>query len=199
MRRFVVVGQRARGDGEFLLVDIPSTSGRLDTLLSALRACMLVSHGVRRDTVLYLVLLGDPAQPRCLRISGSAARYLRPDERSLAVTVQKALRAPREGEGFCEVRTGIACAVGGLEQVLPELQGSQLFVLEPGAPDIRTSELGAADVAFLLGDHLGFPEGVREAWLARGARSVSVGPVALHTADAITLVANELDRRGSSA
>lgn len=197
----MVVGQRARGDGEFLLVDIPSTSGRLDTLLSALRACMLVSHGVRRDTVLYLVLLGDPAQPRCLRIDGSAARYLRPDERSLAVTVQKALRAhaPVEGEGFQEVRAGIAAVTGGLDQVLPELAGSQLFLLEPGAPDIRACELGAPDVAFLLGDHLGFPEGVREAWLARGARKVSVGPVALHTADAITLVANELDRRAAPA
>jgi tRNA (pseudouridine54-N1)-methyltransferase len=160
---------------------------------------MLVSHGVRRDTVLYLVLLGDPERPRCLRISGSAARYLRPDERSLAVTVQKALRAPLEGEGFREVRAGIATAAGGLEQVFPELAGCPLFVLEPGAPDIRTTELGSEDVAFLLGDHVGFPEGAREAWLARGAHSVSVGPIALHTADAITLVANELDRRAAPA
>jgi len=197
VRRFVVIGQKARGDGDFLLVDIPSTSGRLDSLLSALRACLLVSHGVRRDTVLYLVLLGDPERPRCVRITGSAARYLRPDERSLAVTVQKALRAPAQRGQFGEVRPGIATLDGGLEQVLPELQGSQLFLLEPGAPDIRDSDLSAPDATFLLGDHVGLPDALRSAWLALGARALSVGPVALHTADAITLVANELDRRAA--
>ena len=84
---------------------------------------------------------------------------------------------------------------GGRERILPELRDSQLFLLEPGAPDIRGCELPTADVTFLLGDHLGLPDALRSEWLSRGARALSVGPVALHTADAITLVANELDRR----
>ena len=60
----MVVGQRARASSDFLLVDIPSTSGRLDVLLRCLRAALLVSHGVRRDTVVYLCLLGTPERPR---------------------------------------------------------------------------------------------------------------------------------------
>ena len=57
-RRFVVIGQSATASPDFSLVDIAGTSGRLDVLLRCLRAALLVSHGLRRDTVVYLVLLG---------------------------------------------------------------------------------------------------------------------------------------------
>src|SRR4051812_13724602 len=95
--RFVVVGHRAASTPDFLLNDIPGTSGRLDVLLRCLRARLLVSHGLRRDTEVYLVLLGGAAAPRTLRFTGRAARYLRPDERSLATTVRKALATPVPG------------------------------------------------------------------------------------------------------
>ena len=38
----------------------PATSGRLDILLRCLRASLLVSHGLREDTIIYLVLMGGP-------------------------------------------------------------------------------------------------------------------------------------------
>ena len=90
-RRFVIVGQKATASPEFSLTDIPGTSGRLDVLLRCLRAALLVSHGLRRDTVVYLVLLGGPLAPRVLRVDGRHVRFIRPDERMLAITVQKAL------------------------------------------------------------------------------------------------------------
>src|SRR5262245_41510745 len=128
MRRFVVVGQRARSDGDFLLADIPSTSGRADVLLRALRSALLISHSVRRDTVVYLLLLGSPERVRTVRIEGAASRYLRPDERSLASTLKKALLFPITSAGFTAVRPGIAVAAEGLACVLPELQDSRLFL-----------------------------------------------------------------------
>ncbi len=107
----------------FSLANLPASSGRLDVLLRCVRAALLFSHGVRRDTVVYLVLLGDPAAPRTLRIDGATVKFLRPDERSVAVLVQKALAAPREGEGLVIVRPGIAVADGGLEVVLADTAG----------------------------------------------------------------------------
>ena len=82
MRRFVVIGQTATASGDFSLEDLPSTSGRLDVLLRCVRAALLVSHGLRRDTVVYLVLLGGPLAPRTVRVDGAIATYVRPDERS---------------------------------------------------------------------------------------------------------------------
>ena len=194
MRRFVVIGQRARASPDFLLADIPSTSGRLDVLVRCLRAGLLVSHGVRRDTIVYLCLLGDPERVRTLRFDGPAAKYMRPDERSLATVVKKALATPC-GESFAEVRHGISIAAGGVERVWAELEGSALYLLEEGSPDLRDEPLAERDCAFVIGDHLGLPESVREALGSRGARATSVGPLSLHAEDVITLVSNELDRR----
>lgn len=197
MRRFIVVGQRARSDGDFLLADIPSTSGRADVLLRAMRAALLISHSVRRDTVVYLLLLGSPERVRTVRVEGAASRYLRPDERSLATTLKKALLFPITEPGFTPVRPGISVATEGLACVLPELEHSRLFLLEPGAADVRGCDFRHADNSFLLGDHLGIDPTIREQWLQLGAQRISVGPVALYTEDTIALVANELDRHAT--
>lgn len=197
MRRFVVIGQRARASPDFLLADIPSTSGRLDVLIRCLRAALLVSHGVRRDTVVYLVLLGDPERARTIRFDGPAAKYMRPDERSLATVIKKALATAADGgESFRAVREGIAIADGGLACVLPALEGAALYLLEEGAADLRDEVITNGETAFVLGDHLGLDANIRDELLGRGARLVSVGPVSLHAEDVVTLVANELDRRG---
>ena len=195
MRRFLVIGQRAGASPDFSLSDIPSTSGRLDVLIRCLRAALLISHGVRRDTIVYLCLLGLPDRPRSLRFDGPAARYMRPDERSLATVIKKCLAAPSGGGEFDEVRPGIAIAEGGVERVLADLGEVPLYVLEEGAPDLRTHAVAAADSCFVLGDHLGIPAAIRDVLRARGAQPVSVGPLSLHAEDVITLVANELDRR----
>jgi tRNA (pseudouridine54-N1)-methyltransferase len=197
MRRFIVLGQKATASADFSLINLPASSGRLDVLLRCLRAALLYSHGLRRDTVVYLVLLGGPRAPRSLRIDGATARFLRPDERSLAVMAQKALAAPVEGTGFVVVRPGIAVAEGGLDAVLADLGPASLYVLEEGAADLRDVPLDAPDPAFFLGDHVGFDELTRARLAALGAIPVGVGPVSVHADDAVVLVVNELDRRAT--
>lgn len=198
MRRFVVIGQKASASGDFLPFDVPGTSGRLDVLLRCVRAALLWSHGIRGDVAIYLVLGGGPRAPRVVRIEGAAARFVRPDERSLATLAMKILasRADETTAGFAEIRAGIAVAQGGLESVFADLGDAALCVLDEDAPDIREApELGLEDTAFFIGDHLGFEEATR-AWLeSKGARPLSVGPRSLHAEDAITVVLNEIDRR----
>jgi tRNA (pseudouridine54-N1)-methyltransferase len=201
-RRFVIVGQKATASPDFSLINLPASSGRLDVLLRCLRAALMYSHGLRRDTVAYLVLLGGPQAPRTLRIDGATARFLRPDERALAVLVQKVLAAPLDAEAaaggaFVEVRPGVAIAEGGLKAVLADLGPATFYVLEEGAPDIRAAALAAPDQAFFLGDHLGFDETTRARLAALGAIPIGVGPVSVHADDAVVLVVNELDRRAT--
>ena len=195
MRRFVVIGRRATASPDFSLSNLPASSGRLDVLLRCVRAALLVSHGLRRDTVVYLVLLGTPEAPRILRVDGPTARFIRPDERSLAVLFQKALAQPLTGPGFTTLRNGIAVAAGGLSVVLADLGPGAPYLLEEGAPDLREVALDAPDLIFFLGDHLGLDAATRTALVDLGATAASVGPVSVHADDAIVLVANELDRR----
>jgi len=199
VRRFVVIGQRAHVGPDLVLANLPASSGRLDVLLRCLRAALLFSHGVRRDTIAYLVLLGDPRAPRTLRVEGATVKFLRPDERSIAVLVQKSLAAAREGDGFVTVRPGIAVADGGIEAVLADVGSGAAYVLEEGATDLRVAAIDAGDAVFFLGDDVGFDDATRARLDALGARTVGVGPVSLHADDVVAVVVNELDRRAASA
>jgi len=198
MRRFVVIGRDAVASEDFLLDDLAASSGRLDVGLRCIRAALLVSHGVRRDAIVYLVLGGGPLAPRALRVRGADARFLRPDERSLAVLAKKVLatRNDEPGGRFVDVRPGIALARGGLRPVLADLGSATLYVLEPHAPDIRAAtDLHHADAAFFLGDPGGFDDATRAHLTAMGARPLCVGPVGVHAEDAVAVVSNEIDRR----
>lgn len=196
MRRFIVIGQTATASGDFSLDDLPSSSGRLDILLRCLRSSLLISHGLRRDVVAYLVLEGGPLAPRVLRVDGAAAKFIRPDERALALLVKRALAAepPLAGRGFLEVKPGLAVANGGLDCAVADLGGATPYVLEERAPDLRAAGIRGGDTAFFIGDQLGFAPATRAALADIGACPVSVGPVSLHSDDVVVLISNELDR-----
>lgn len=193
MRRFVVIGSRATASPDFLLVDIPGTGGRLDLLLRCVRASLLVSHGLRRDGVVYLVLQGGPRAPRALRIDGAAAKYLRPDERSLATLAKKALTTPGGDGVFVEARPGVAVANGGFDVVREDLGPSTLYLLDEAGADLRDAPLDLANPVFVLGDHAGLDDAARSS--LQGATALRVGPRSLHADDVIAVVWNELDRR----
>ena len=199
-RRFVVIGQKATASPEFSLLDLPGTSGRLDVLLRCLRAALLVSHGLRRDTIVYLVLLGGPNAPRVLRVDGSEIRFVRPDERALALLVQKALaRATPSAEVgvFVAIRPGLALASGDLDAVIADLGSSAAasYILEEDARDIRDGALEPEDAVIFVGDNHGFDEATRARLATLGAVPIGIGPLSLHADDAITIAINEMDRR----
>lgn len=192
----MVIGSRAVASGRFLYQDLPGTSGRLDVLLRCMRAALLVSHGVRQDAVVYLVLLGGYGAPRSLRVEGASVRYLRPDERSLATLVRKALEEHPEGPGFTAVRPGVAVARGGLDAVIADAGACAWYLLDEGGEDLREATLSAGPKAFLLGDHRGLDEATLARVAALGASALRVGPVSIHADDVVAVVSNELDRRG---
>lgn len=200
VRHFAIVGQKARASEDFLLEDFPGTSGRLDVLVRCLRAALLSSHGIRRDVVVYLVLRGGPLAPRVVKVDGATVTFLRPDERSLAVTMKKVLadRADEATREWVTVRPGFSVVRGDFERVLEDVGGATPYVLEMGAEDLRgVDELAGRSELFVIGDHLGLPDDVLAELAARGARRVALGPVSVHADDAVTLVTNELDRRAS--
>ena len=196
MRSFVVIGQTASASADFRLDDLPGSSGRLDVLLRCVRAALLVSHGLRPDVRVYLILRGGTAAPRVVRVDSNSARFLRPDERSLALLVQKTLAAaPADlGEAFVELRPGIALARGDLDCVLSDLTGTALYVLEEGAADVRRVRLALDAAAFFVGDHLGFAPADRAHLETLGATAISLGPTSVHSDDAIAILSNELAR-----
>jgi tRNA (pseudouridine54-N1)-methyltransferase len=187
MRTFAVVGHLApTGDG-FTLDDLPGSAGRMDILCRCVHAALSLSHGIRKDAGIHLLLLGPPHPPKDVLIQGAVVRSLSPDERSTAALVRKALALPA-GEAFRESGPGILVRRGDLAGLV---SGGGYAVLSEDGRDVRT--VRDLPPGFLLSDHLDFTD--REEAVLAGLPRISVGPRILHADHAIAVLQNELDRR----
>jgi tRNA (pseudouridine54-N1)-methyltransferase len=193
VRSFVVVGHRAVTAPNFSLDDVPGTSGRLDVLLRCVAASFVVSHGIRRDTEAYLILLGPPDPPRTVWIQGERLRHLNPDERTTAALFKKALALQPSGSTWLQSTPGIAVSKMKLDAVLERLKGRELVLLEEGGQDLHAWK-PSGNTAFVIGDDKGFTDAEIAAVRKAGAAQLSVGPTAVHADQAITIVQSFLDR-----
>jgi tRNA (pseudouridine54-N1)-methyltransferase len=186
MRTFIVLGHRATTNPDFSLEDIPGTSGRLDILCRCINAAFVLSHGIRRDVQVFLILGGGEPQ-KTVWLKGDELRHLNPDERTTAALLKKAL-AIVAGSEWSRSTPGISVRAGGLKELFADLCGSKLFCLREDGADIVQLGSDISEGSFLLGDHLGMlPEEELMAEEA-GAEVVSLGPVSLHADHCIVLL-----------
>lgn len=195
MRTFVVVGHKATTSPDFSLEDIPGTSGRLDILCRCINASFVLSHGIRKDVNVYLVLLGGET-PKTLWLKGDVLKHLNPDERTTAALLKKALALEATSE-WTRSTPGIFVRMGSLTELLQDFRELKLVYLREDGEDVRSIDRNAfkGDLAFILGDHVGMTLEEESLIDQAGATVVSVGPTSLHADHCIVLINNELDRR----
>ncbi|MCJ7607106.1 MAG: tRNA (pseudouridine(54)-N(1))-methyltransferase TrmY [Thermoplasmata archaeon] len=193
MRRYVVLGHRAITSADFKLEDLCGATGRLDILLRCVNSAFFLSHGIRRDVEINLMLLGEPNPPKTIRIVGSEVKYLNPDERSTAALIRNALLQKGEGERKCS--PGIYVSERSYQDVLSNIsKESRMHYLKEDGEDIRDCSYGE-DSTFVLGDDRDLTP-VEEAILMEyEPTKISLGPISYHADHCITIVNNELDRR----
>ena len=188
MRRFVLLAHKAPIVPDFTLNDLPGSAGRIDVLCRAIGTAFFLSHDLRRNVEMDL-LLQDEVQ---IRLVGERLKRLNPDERSTAALIKHALE--KLGEEEVQSTPGIFVSRRTLPEVLDRLYqlGAHPIVLhEKGAPFEAASI--PDDPAFFLSDHQEFSTSDEEA-LAELPR-VSLGERALHTSQCITIVHYLLDRQ----
>ena len=183
---------RGRGQGVEYLADI-------------LRAGLFVSQGHRSDTVVSLVLEKSRDYSRILRFSGKDLGSLPGlHEPQLLAVIAEALAA---GAGLAKNARvtgprGVEVLAVSFEHYVKEkcaqAQSDAIdsYLLDPAGEDIRQVAI-SPEAIILLTDHTPMPKKTRHALAKLGVRKLSVGPVALHAAQCITLVHNELDRRSA--
>ncbi|HNY34282.1 MAG TPA: tRNA (pseudouridine(54)-N(1))-methyltransferase TrmY [Methanothrix soehngenii] len=193
MRIFVVVGHKATTQPSFSLEDIPGTSGRLDILCRSVTAAFVLSHGIRKDVLVYLVLLGGET-PKTIRLVGETLRHLNPDERTTAALLKKALAVEATPE-WAMSTSGIFVRTGGLEKPLEDLKqrSVRLVYLREDGRDFSClkDEPLERETAFVLGDHTGMTADEESLLASAGAEVVALGPTSLH-ADHCIVVTNWL-------
>jgi len=193
MRSFIVVGHKATTSPDFSLEDIPGTSGRLDILCRCINASLMLSHGIRKDVNVFLVLLGGEPT-KVLWLKGDELKHLNPDERTTAALLKKALAIAAVPE-WTKSTPGIFVRVGGLSEALQGLRDTRLFYLREDGADIRSIDDNniSDNIAFILGDHVGMTDEEESLIAQLGTKVVSVGPISLHADHCIVIVNNWLD------
>jgi len=191
-RRFVCVGHDAPTTPDFPLEGLPSAAGRLDLLSRSLVAGLLVSHGIRDDAEVVLVL-GDEV---AVRFAGADLRGLHPDERSAAALVRTALEGARDAVGPLEneVGPGVHVSMRGFEEVVRDVEGTVVALHEEGDPAGETAP--PADPTFVLSDHREFTDAEAAVLEEVADARVSLGPRAIHADQAVAVANNWCDTDG---
>jgi len=193
MRRFVIVGHKANTDGNFKLNDMAGGAGRLDVLLRCINSAFFLSHGIRRDVEVYLILLGPSKPPVSIRLSGSEIRYLNPDERSTGSLIRNALLKAKNSNEVSS-SPGIYVSRRGLEDVMETLADTQIIYLHESGTCMEEAGLGKENLTFVLGDHMDLTEKEEEIIEKYNPLKVSLGPEILHADHCIIVSHNILDR-----
>jgi tRNA (pseudouridine54-N1)-methyltransferase len=192
MKDFMIIGHKAVTES-FSLNDLPGAAGRMDILCRCVNAALFLSHDLRRDVRIFLVLKGEPSPPKLIRFDGSAVRYLSPDERSAASLIKKALEKNVQ-DFWTESTPGVSIRKGDLEELLKELDKKIIYLREDGE-DIRAKKFEENfDFLFVLGDHLGLTGDEEKIIEKYDPEIVSMGPLSLHADHCIVLLHNEMDR-----
>ena len=144
-RNFVIIGHRAHTEADWKLDDLCGGAGRLDVLVRCVTASLWKSHGIRRNTDVWLLLKGPPNSPITVRFCGDKIRYLNPDERSTAALIRNGLIKYKNNNKAMETSPGITMERIDLSDILERLP-NPILLNENG-----TDELNSAKT-FILGD-----------------------------------------------
>jgi tRNA (pseudouridine54-N1)-methyltransferase len=192
MRQFVVLGHDAPTTPDFSLDDLAGDAGRLDVLCRCVNAAVFLSHGIRDDVEVYLVLRDEVT----VRVDSRDLQYMNPDERNIAGLLKQGIDAKDRAIGHREAEStpGIHVSTRGLEPVLESLDGTVVTLHENGAPlaDVEPPE----QPVFVLSDHRDFTDAEADLLAGHSDQRVRVGPETLHADHTITVVHNYLDTAG---
>ncbi|QLH74075.1 MAG: tRNA (pseudouridine(54)-N(1))-methyltransferase TrmY [Methanomassiliicoccales archaeon] len=193
MRRFVIVGHKARTTPDFKLDDLAGGAGRLDVLLRCVNSAFFLSHSIRTDVEVYLILQGPEDPPRTVRFVGEELRYLNPDERSTGALVRNALLKSSDKE--TRSSPGVYVSKMSFKEVLSDISGhSSIIYMKENGKFYRQLDY-PTDVTFVLSDHKDLtPEEEGELNL-RTKEVISIGPLSYHADHCITVMNHELDLR----
>ncbi len=163
------------------------------------QASLFISHDLRRDVELVLVLLGPPDAPKAIRVSGDKVRNLNPDERSTAALLSRTLdeQLPIGGR-WMKALPGIHVARRDLEAVLADYEDGPIVLMdEEGSvdgPDLPSHLRDSDSATFVLGDSRGLTEEQLVLIRDKNPIEVRLGPLSLHVDHCIAIVNNILDR-----
>jgi len=190
---------RCRTADDFLIRDVPGTSGRLDVVCRVLAATFRTAPDLSPFLEFLAVLGGPPNPPLLLRVGGVSDQGIPEGELALAVISKGLLNLHRTvGKGQLAAWPQFSVSRQGFEETLRQVakDGAQVcYLVERGTP-LESTELNLAKpLVFVLGDDRGLPL-EHEALLSRyPVKEVATGKQSLLGSHVVSLLLLELARR----
>ncbi|HRZ85170.1 MAG TPA: tRNA (pseudouridine(54)-N(1))-methyltransferase TrmY [Candidatus Paceibacterota bacterium] len=197
MREFVFFSNQARTSGNFDTKNLMD-AGRMDIAVHVLIHTFFISHKLREDTKLHFIFNGQPDPPKHIMIFPKGRKTtgsITISKKDVANLIRKMLFKYKEGKKII-VEDGYEIEKKSLFKVVDEMldEGKELYVLDAKGEDIRDVKIGENPV-FILGDSSGFASKELKK-LKTKAIPVSIGNMTYFASQVVTIVNNELDRRG---
>ena len=193
MRQFLYFSKSAVTSGNALSEGNLMRAGRMDIVIHTIISAFFLSHDIRKDVKMHLVFYGMPDPPKHIEIE------VRPEltisKKDVANLIRKILYKYRQGERK-EVLPGCFVEKKSFYNVIEELieEGNEIYILDKKGKDIREAKI-SENCVFVLGDQDGLPEKEFKR-LKKMSIPVSVGPKTYFASHVVSVVNNELDRRG---
>ena len=193
MRQFLYFSKSAVTSGNALSEGNLMRAGRMDIVIHTIISAFFLSHDIRKDVKMHLVFYGMPDPPKHIEIE------IRPEltisKKDVANLIRKILYKYRQGERK-EVLPGCFVEKKSFYNVIEELieEGNEIYILDKKGKDIREAKI-SENCVFVLGDQDGLPEKEFKR-LKKMSIPVSVGSKTYFASHVVSVVNNELDRRG---
>lgn len=192
MRGFLIIGNEAFTE-PFNLSDLPG-AGRMDIICRCVSQALFLSHSIRKNVEIYLLLLGRPDPPKVVRIRSDELRRMSPDERNIGGHIRKAVSFKPQRD-WIETNSGIHVARKTLEDLLTEISKFyEIYYLREDGKDIREEVVKMKNPLFVLGDHIGVRREEEDIILGFSSGTISVSKLSLMAEQCIAIANYELDR-----
>ncbi|MBS3152449.1 hypothetical protein J4230_03505 [Candidatus Woesearchaeota archaeon] len=159
-------------------------AGRLDIVAHCLTSSFFLSHALRKDVVLHIILTGPPNPPKYIKVNGNILHDVRCDESTWGEILRTILNGKKH--------PGFEIYNKSLQELIKELANeNDIYILEEKGENIK--KLGFKENSvFVIGDQVGLPK-KDEGFALRYGKKVSLGKKVYLAADCITIINYFLD------
>lgn len=203
MKHFVYFSKNARTSGNFDLNNLMK-AGRMDIVCQVIIMTFFVSHHTRENVKLHLIFEGGPDPPKHLELF-PGKNFMADDKKRIDISkkdiaglIKKMLYKYKKGEKK-EIAPGYFIEKKPLAKLIDEFleQGKEIYLLDKKGYDIRKiSDKNLTNTVFIIGDQDGIPKQELKKLKKLGVKKISIGNQMYFASQTITIVNNELDRRG---
>ena len=180
------------------------SQGRLDIVLHSIITALFASHTFREDTILDIICLGPPLNPRKITLYYSKEHLL--SKKNLKKSVELALKKCK-GSSEIEVLPGVkVCEIDVHSYITTIIENDSLFCSildsygsyfsnyeEDILKILNNSHQTYKEVVYFLGDHEGIDKKTKK-YLKKKCNRISLGSQMYFTSQVCTILHYEMDK-----